>query len=177
MRLQPSYWEKAFLFAELPSSPNGDDPGNNVDIEMFVNHLASLTGEDGSQKYPILTSFYFCILAISHGNSAPENGFSINKNMLEVHGNSIEPETIEALRLVKDTILTFDSIVDIPITRDFIGSVKSARQRYFADLEIKKKPKDQETDCVQTKENTNNEFAQEKESVSNSTGSNKVVCS
>ena len=128
---------------------------------MFVNHLASLTGEDGSQKYPILTSLYSSILAISHGNSAPENDFSINKNMLEVHGNSIEPETNEALRLVKDTILTFDSIVDIAITRDFIGSVKSARQRYFADLEIKKKLKDQESDCVQTKENANNEFAQE----------------
>ena len=38
------------------------------------------------------------ILSISLGNSAPENGFSINKAMLDVHENSLGESIIEALR-------------------------------------------------------------------------------
>ena len=46
-----------------------------------------------------------CVLSISHGNSAPENGFSINKHILDIYGHSLKEDTIEALRVVKDAIL------------------------------------------------------------------------
>ena len=64
------------------------------------------------------------MLSISHGNTAPENGLSINKAMLDVHGYSLGESTIEVLRFVKDAILKHSSILDIPITRSQLDNVK-----------------------------------------------------
>ena len=62
------------------------------------------------------------IQSFSHGNIAPENGFLINKLMLEIHGSSLKKETTERIRIVKDSILNYESILDIPVTRnDFNG--------------------------------------------------------
>ena len=42
-----------------------------------------LKDEQGRKKYPQLFALVNCGLSLSHGNSAPESGFSINKSMLE----------------------------------------------------------------------------------------------
>ena len=54
--------------------------------------------------------------SLSHGNSAPENVFSINKFIIGLHGDSIQVHSIEALRMVKDAILIHGSIFGVPIT-------------------------------------------------------------
>ena len=41
------------------------------------------------KKYPQLFSLVKCVLTLSHGNSAPERGFSINKIMFDAGGYSI----------------------------------------------------------------------------------------
>jgi len=74
-------------------------------------------------------------LNLSYGNAAPENGFSINKNIIGIHGPSIQADTIEALRIVRDTILNYDSIFNVPITRSLMDSVKLAKKCYDAYLE------------------------------------------
>ena len=51
-----------------------------------------------------------CVLSLSHGNSVPESGFSINISMLEVHGHSLGEDTLEALRVVKDTSVNSGSV-------------------------------------------------------------------
>ena len=58
----------------------------------------------GSLKYVQLFALFKCLLSLSHGNSTPERGFSINKQMLEAHGYRIYQETLEALSLVKDEL-------------------------------------------------------------------------
>ena len=55
---------------------------------------------DGSLKYSKLTAFAKYVLCISHGNSDPETGFSLNKILLSVHGASVGEETAEAVRSV-----------------------------------------------------------------------------
>ena len=100
----------------------------------FVLHLEKLKGSDGKPKYSFLVLLFKVILSISHGNSAPENGFCINKAMLDVHGHSLGESTIEALCFVKDALLQYPSILDIPITRSLIDNVKDARKRYMANL-------------------------------------------
>ena len=82
--------------------------------------------------------------SLLHGSSAPENGFSINKHIIQLHGTSLDPDTIEVLRFVKDTILSFESILDILITKSFIQSVKSANSCYISDLEDKRRLKEEE---------------------------------
>ena len=108
------------------------------DMEKFVLYLQKLNSSDGQPKYPFLVSLFKLVLSISHGNSAPENGFSINKAMLDIHGYSLGESTIEALRFVKDAILKHSSILDIPITRSLLDNVKDSRKRYMADLEAQR---------------------------------------
>ena len=85
---QPSYWKKAFELAEIPNVVSNND--DYVVIEYFVNNLAMLNDVDGRKKYRYLVPLYKCVLSLSHGNSAPENGFSINKRIIDIHGNSIK---------------------------------------------------------------------------------------
>ena len=59
--------------------------------------------------------------------------------MIQLHGTSIGPDTIEALRFVKDSILSYRSILDIPITNFLLQAVKLAHSHYPADLEVKRK--------------------------------------
>ena len=74
----------------------------------------------------------------------PENGFSINKYLLDIHGSSLHENTIEALRLVKDGILKHGSILEVPITKEMFISVSLAHQRYEEDLEAKRQLKKKE---------------------------------
>ena len=76
------------------------------------------------------------VLSLSHGNVAPESGFSINKAILYVHGSSLKEKTIEALRLVKDYLVKSKGCLNVTITKQMISS--SAYAKYKLDLEAEK---------------------------------------
>lgn len=67
-----------------------------------------------------------------------ERGFSINK---EVETCNILEETMEALRLICDKISACGGILNVPLTKELMASVASARSRYrsYLDDEHKKK--------------------------------------
>ena len=134
---QASYWENAFLVAGLEKICESTAV-SKFDIEKLVYHLENLRDASGTVKLPILSAFMKCTLSISHGNSAPESGFSINKHILDIHGHSLKEDTIEALRAVKDAILCYPSLLDIPVTKEMLQNIKASRQRYQADLEAKR---------------------------------------
>ena len=81
--------------------------------------------------------------------------------MIDIHGNSIQPDTIGALHLTKDTILQYSSVLDIPITKRLLRSVSLARQRYESDLEVKRKLKEAEEKAKELK-TLNEKVSQEK---------------
>ena len=144
-RRQTSYWEKAFEVAGLVMpKDNEQEKKENCDIELFVSYVEKNLNDDGRPKYPFLCALFKCLLSLSHGNSAPENGFSINKYLLDIHGSSLHENTIEALRLVKDGILKHGSILEVPITKEMFVSVSLAHQRYEEDLEAKRQLKKKE---------------------------------
>ena len=89
--------------------------------------------------YLFLVCLFKLILFLSHRDSAPENGFLINKLLLEIHGSSLKKEIIEAIRIVKDNILKYQSILDIPVTKEMISIVSSSRQLYMDHLKQKRK--------------------------------------
>ena len=97
----------------------------------------------------MLLLLFKVVVSLSHRISAPANGFSINKLIIGLHGNSIQADTIEALRMVKDTILSCGSIFDVPITKGLLESVKLDKQRYSHDLENKRKLKEAELGQLQ----------------------------
>ena len=84
-------------------------------------------------------------MALPHGNADPERGFSINKNILSVHGFSIKGETLEAIRIVKDFIIRRKGIMNIEITKELLDHCKSSHTRYQCYLDLQKeKEKDEE---------------------------------
>ena len=134
-RQQPSYWEKAFQLTDFPVISEAKS-GLNIN-KLIVSLERTILDADGSPKFPLITSPFKIAASLSHGNSAPENGFSINKYMLQLQGNSISPDTIEAFQFVKDTILSFGGILSIPITKALLESSKLAYCCYNADIEEK----------------------------------------
>ena len=79
-------------------------------IDDYWCQIGQLKDEQVRKKYPQLFALVKCVLSLSHGNSVPESGFSINKSMLEVHGHSLGEDMLEALRVVKDTIVNSGSV-------------------------------------------------------------------
>ena len=80
-----------------------------------------------------------CILSLPNGNADPERGFSINKSVLQIHGTSLEEDTIVALQLVKDYIVLNNGVDKIDIEESHIASCRNARTRYATILNEKKK--------------------------------------
>ena len=61
--------------------------------------------ENGSRKYEKQWILVKCVMLISHGNTDPERGLSINKHILKIHGFSTDEKTIEAIYMLKDYII------------------------------------------------------------------------
>ena len=83
--------------------------------------------------YPQLVKLTQCVLSLSHWNSSPERGFSVNKRLLDVHGYAIYEDKIIALRVVKDAPLRVRGIPEFPITRELLDSVSASWSKYEAD--------------------------------------------
>ena len=82
--------------------------------------------------------FSTIVLSLSHASVVPERGFLINKHLQSVHKNSINEETIVALRLVKDNLFKVGGPTKVKITPKLLVFVKNSFQRYDADLEAKR---------------------------------------
>ena len=139
-RQKVSYWEKAFVIAGITEVGNIDE-AKSCDIEKFVLYLEKdCTSNDSKMNYPFLVCLFKLTLSLSHRNSAPENSFSMTKLLLEIHGSSLKKETNKAIRIVKDSILKYESILDISVTNEMISiMVNTPRQLYMYHLEQKQK--------------------------------------
>ena len=83
-------------------------------------------------------------VSITHGNSVPERGFSINKYLLQVHGFATSEKAIEALRFVKDKNCRVGGVMKFPINRELLSFVKRAHGRYVAYLEVERELREKE---------------------------------
>ena len=57
--------------------------------------------KDNRSKYSYLANLASFELLLPHGNSNPERGFSVNKNLLEKHCTSIAEDSLEIKRRFK----------------------------------------------------------------------------
>ena len=136
-----SYWKRAEEMCGIESEP----PKRIMKrIDEFWAKIGSLVDEKGSKKYSQLVALVKCVLSLSHGNSTPERGFSINKLILEVHGYSTYEDTLTALRLVKDELLRVGGETKFPITKELLSEVKLSYSKYEADRVARKAAKEAE---------------------------------
>ena len=95
-------------------------------------------------KYNTIAKLSLCVLLLPHGNADPERGFSLNKNVLAVHGFSIKEETLEAIRMVKDFIIRNNGVMNIEISKDLIEHCKVSHTRYQCYLNKQRKIHEEE---------------------------------
>ena len=141
--MQDSYWRRVEEEFGLGITASDKEERQMKRIGDCWCQTGQLKDKQDRKKYPQLFALVMCVLSLSHGNSAPESGFSINKSMLEVHGHSLGEDTLEALRVVKDAIVNSGSVINIPITHTLLMSVKISYQKYQADVKAKKKLKEE----------------------------------
>ena len=91
-----SYWPYALEYCGL--EPEVVTPSRYRRIDHYWRSIGGMLNCDGKPKYVQLFQLAICILSFSDGNAVPERGFSINKKLLDAHGNSIQEETIVAIR-------------------------------------------------------------------------------
>ena len=91
----------------------------------------------GRHLFPQLAPFVEAILTLSHGNAGPEQGFSINKAIIDAHGTRIGEDIIVALRRIKHRLLLVGGVAKFEITGPSIESVKLSRRKYEEELKEK----------------------------------------
>ena len=128
-RIQPSYWRRA---EELCCLQGAAPVRKFKRIDEYWRRIGALTDDNGNLKYAQLFCLAKCVLSLSHGNAIPERGFSINKQILNIHGYSTYSVTLEALRL-KDELHRVGGEANFKITRELLEDVKASYQRYEAD--------------------------------------------
>ena len=84
---QDAYWEKALN--ECGIYHDSTECCNFHRIDHYWACIGNILDSDGRSKYLYLFTFSMIALSLSHANVVPERGFSINKHLLSIHGNSI----------------------------------------------------------------------------------------
>ena len=109
-------------------------------IDKFWSDMADIKDStSGALKYLKLSKLALhCLLVLPHGNSDLERCFSINKNILKVHGYSTKEDTLIALRFINDVLIFKGGHLKIDLSRDLFTSCRGARSSDVAFLEAQK---------------------------------------
>ena len=90
-----------------------------------------------------LQSVVKLVLTLSHGQVAVEQGFSINKSILE---HNMKKDSIVARKLIKDNLITHSLTPEsFVITKDLISSCLSAHRKYKEHLKSLKEEKEEKS--------------------------------
>ena len=132
---QNSYWKEVESEFNLESQ-NLLKYYNRID--HYWKQIGRLRNNKGALKYPQLFALVKCVLSVSHGNSTPERGFSVNKIMLETHEYIIYEDTIVALRIIKEELNRVGSVTKFNIVKELIKEVKLSSSQYETDRKARK---------------------------------------
>ena len=98
-------------------------------IDVFLNSALR-------ESYPELSKFCQSLLILSHGQATVERGFSVNQ---QVETCNILEESMVALRLICDKVSACGGVLKVPLTKELLASVASARSKYRIHLEQERK--------------------------------------
>ena len=111
-----------------------DSEAKSVRIDSYWSRVFLMKGTDGRFLFPQLSALIKAILSLSHGNAGPEQGFSVNKSIIAVHGTRLGEDVLIALRRVKHRLLQVGGVKNFKITRPLLESIKQSRNRYEEEL-------------------------------------------
>lgn len=102
----------------------------------------SIIKEQGEDNYKELLKFIKSVMILSHGNSALERGFAVNKERLV---ENQKEKSLLAQRLICDAIVSMDcTLVEFEISKKLIHDVRMSNSLYKEALEQEKKDRKKE---------------------------------
>ena len=111
-----------------------EDEVKSITIDRFWSRVFELKNDDGRLRFPQLAALVKSVLTHSHGYAGPEQGFSINKAILDAHGARLGEDTIVALRRIKHLSIQVGGVLNFKITKPLLESVKLSRSKYEEEL-------------------------------------------
>ena len=137
---QYSYWKYAYGIAGIEDYKKTTDDYRFKRIDIVWNDISKIADSSTAiLKFSNLSKLAHCVLVIPHGNAEPERGFSINKHVLNIHGNSLKEDTIVALRLVKDCLIRAGGVEKFVVTKELISLAANRSRSMMIILEKIKK--------------------------------------
>lgn len=90
------------------------------------------------EEYLDFKKFLQIVLILSHGNAAPERGFSVNKQIIVPN---LREESLIAQRVIYDSIKLKGGIENLSFEKEFLIFIRKSYQRYEEALKKKKNEK------------------------------------
>ena len=129
---QESYWknvEKSWIDITPKEAEE-----KSIRIDSYWSRVFEMKDSAGRIRFPQLSAFVKVFLTLSHGNAGPEQGFSLNKSIIDAHGTRLGEDVIVALRRIKHRLLQVGGLNKFEVTRPLLESVKESSSRYKAEL-------------------------------------------
>ena len=105
-----------------------------------------MDNEEG--RYQKLLPVIRVLLVLSHGQASVERGFSVNKK-LEVE--NLKEQSLVGQRVICDYVSQCGGVTEVPITKELIKSVASARSRYQSHLEVQRQQQKTQSSLLKRK--------------------------
>ena len=87
-----------------------------------------------ADEYSDFHKFLQIVLILSHGNAAPERGFSVNKEIIVANQRE---ESLIAQRMIYDSIQIKGGIKNVSFHKGFLSFMRKSYQRYQQGLQAK----------------------------------------
>ena len=142
---------------------------NQAEFESYDRKLCRLDefyfSKIGVEKFPDFCLVIKLVLALSHGQASVGRGFSVNENLMV---ENLKESSLIARRIIYDHMKSKEPNPETTdITKHLVVGVRSAKQKYTAHLEEKKKTKklcDKEKIQKDLQDDIDEVFAEEKSS-------------
>ena len=108
----------------------------DMSVDQYWAKVLAMRTAAGDLKYKTLSKVVMASLALSHGNADAERGFSTNKNVVTADRARLCEGTINAVRLVKDTMRCHGGLATkMSVTPALVKRAQDAYRRYKEHLE------------------------------------------
>ena len=89
-------------------------------------------------NYAALFDIVKILLVFSHGQASAERGFSVNK---KIEVENLHEHSLVAQRIICDRLKAAGGVLNVPITKKFLATAASSRQKYDKHLQDQRNKK------------------------------------
>jgi hypothetical protein len=119
----------------------------SLSVEEFWSYVFKIMATDDRPRYPELCKLVSTCLALPHGNSEVERGFSVSGKILTNQNTAMCTETLSGRLCVRDALVQYNNDpLKVPVTKEMIRAAHMSYKRYDEHLEEQRKQAQREAE-------------------------------